>query len=105
MLQKEFGSSLGDKGVNILDPCIGTGNFIVNLIRRSKPRPALQIRERAALQRSDAAALLHRRMNIEHAYYDATGEYEPFRGICFVDTLDMAEAEQSSIHHRRTQAD
>ena len=34
VLEKEFGKSLGDKDVNILDPCTGTGNFIVNLIRR-----------------------------------------------------------------------
>ena len=26
-------------------------------------------------------------MNIEHAYYEQTGEYEPFEGLCFVDTL------------------
>jgi len=25
----EFGLTLGSKGVNILDPCTGTGNFIV----------------------------------------------------------------------------
>ena len=33
-------------------------------------------------------------MNIEHAYYELTGEYEPFEGMCFVDTLDMAEHQQ-----------
>ena len=31
-------------------------------------------------------------LNIEHAYYELTGQYEPFDGLCFVDTLDMAEA-------------
>ena len=34
VLKTEFGLSLGSKGVNILDPCTGTGNFIVNLIHR-----------------------------------------------------------------------
>ena len=29
-------------------------------------------------------------MNIEHEYYDATGIYEPFEGICLVDTFDLA---------------
>ena len=33
-------------------------------------------------------------MNIEHAYYELTGEYEPFEGLCFVDTLDLAEKKQ-----------
>lgn len=34
VLKTEFGLGLGDPGVNILDPCTGTGNFIVNLMRR-----------------------------------------------------------------------
>lgn len=34
VLETEFGKSLGDKDVQILDPCTGTGNFIVNLLRR-----------------------------------------------------------------------
>jgi predicted helicase len=34
VLQTDFGKGLGDKDVNILDPCTGTGNFIINLLRR-----------------------------------------------------------------------
>src|SRR5262249_4700376 len=34
VLQREFGLSLSDKGVQILDPCTGTGSFVVNLLRR-----------------------------------------------------------------------
>jgi predicted helicase len=30
-------------------------------------------------------------MNIEHAYFERTEQYEAFEGLCFVDTLDMAE--------------
>jgi predicted helicase len=30
-------------------------------------------------------------LNIEHAYYERMGQYETFDGLCFVDTLDMAE--------------
>ena len=33
VLEKEFGTSLGDPSVAILDPCTGTGNFVVNLMR------------------------------------------------------------------------
>ena len=33
-------------------------------------------------------------MNIEHAYYEVTGNYEPFEGICLVDTFELAEAKQ-----------
>jgi hypothetical protein len=34
VLKNEFGLTLGSPGVTILDPCTGTGNFIVNLLRR-----------------------------------------------------------------------
>ena len=36
-------------------------------------------------------------LNIEHAYYEQTGEYEAFEGLCFVDTLDLAEARQAAL--------
>ena len=34
-------------------------------------------------------------LNIEHAYYERTGTYEPFEGLCFVDTLELAEGRQA----------
>ena len=30
-------------------------------------------------------------MNIEHEFYEATGAYRPFEGICLVDTFELAE--------------
>ena len=33
-------------------------------------------------------------LNIEQAYYERTGEYKPFEGICFADTLELAEGQQ-----------
>jgi predicted helicase len=33
-------------------------------------------------------------LNIEHAYHERTGKYDPFEGLCFTDTLDLAEAPQ-----------
>lgn len=35
--------------------------------------------------------------NIEHAFYELTGRYEPFEGLCFVDTLDLAEGAQMRL--------
>ena len=34
VLKAEFGLALGAEGVTILDPCTGTGNFVVNLLNR-----------------------------------------------------------------------
>jgi predicted helicase len=33
-------------------------------------------------------------MNIEHEYYELTGSYQPFEGICLVDTFELAEGKQ-----------
>jgi predicted helicase len=36
-------------------------------------------------------------MNIEHAYYEITGQYEPFAGLCLVDTFQLAEPQQAKL--------
>ena len=33
-------------------------------------------------------------MNIEHEFFGATGGYQPFEGICLVDTFELAEDRQ-----------
>ena len=82
--------------MNILDPCTGTGNFIVNLLRRISRRdlPA-QYTQRTVRQRGMLLPYYIAAQNIEHAYFELTGQYEPFEGLCFVDTLDLAEAASS----------
>lgn len=36
-------------------------------------------------------------MNIEHEFYELTGSYETFEGICLVDTFELAESQQISF--------
>jgi predicted helicase len=98
VLKKEFGKPLGSPDVHILDPCTGTGNFIVNLLRRI-PKRDLPRMYREQLFANEVMLLPYyiAALNIEHAHYELTGEYEPFEGLCFVDTLDMAEHAQSQF--------
>ena len=98
VLQKEFGTSLGGKDVHILDPCTGTGNFIVNLIRRI-PRGDLERVYKQQLFANEIMLLPYyiAALNIEHAYWERTGEYESFEGLCFVDTLELAESKQKGL--------
>ena len=95
VLRDEFGLALGDPGVNIIDPATGTGNFIVNLLRRMPPQN-LKRAYREQLFANEVMLLPYyvASLNIEHAYLELTGEYEAFEGICFVDTLDLAEKKQ-----------
>lgn len=98
ILQKEFGRSLGDKGVHILDPFVGTGNFVVRIMQEIKATD-LRYKYESELHCNEVMLLPYyiASMNIEHAYFDRTGEYNAFPGICLVDTFELAETEQSSL--------
>ena len=95
ILEREFGRSLADEGVHIIDPFVGTGNFIVRMMREI-PRTALARKYKGELHCNEVMLLPYyiASMNIEHEYFDATGVYEPFEGICLVDTFDLAEDRQ-----------
>ncbi len=98
VLQTEFGVSLTDKSVQILDPCTGTGNFIVNLLRRMPQRDLARVyKEQLFANEVMLLPYYIAALNIEHAYYELTGTYEPFEGLCFVDTLDLAESRQAGF--------
>ena len=98
ILEKEFGRSLGDKGVHILDPFVGTGNFIVNIMDKIRTTD-VSYKYENELHCNEVMLLPYyiASMNIEHAYFDRTGEYKPFPGICLVDTFELTEAKQSPL--------
>jgi predicted helicase len=98
VLKKEFNKELGDPDVFILDPCTGTANFVVNLLRRIPPKKLTQA-YRNNLFANEIMLMPYyiAALNIEHAYYELAGKYEPFEGLCFVDTLDLAEHKQNGF--------
>jgi len=98
VLRTEFKTSVADKDVHILDPFTGTGNFIVNLMRLI-PKSALEHKYREELHCNEVMLLPYyvASMNIEHAFWEATGAYEAFQGICLVDTFETAEKKQLEI--------
>ena len=95
ILEQEFGRSLADEGVHIIDPFVGTGNFIVRIMREIF-RTALERKYASELHCNEVMLLPYyiASMNIEHEYFEAVGKYEPFEGICLVDTFDLAEGRQ-----------
>ncbi len=92
LLKTHFGKSLSDTGVHIIDPFVGTGNFIVRLMQEI-PGIALDKKYRGELHCNEVMLLPYyiATMNIEHAYFEKMGRYEPFKHICFVDTFDTFE--------------
>jgi predicted helicase len=86
---KHFGKTLGDAGVEILDPVVGTGTYITELIDYLPPEQ-LRAKYQHELHCNEVAILPYyiASLNIEYTYKQRTGEYLPFENICFVDTLD-----------------
>jgi predicted helicase len=98
ILKTEFGRTLGDPGVHVIDPFVGTGNFMVNLIRRL-PKTRLEHKYRHELHCNEVMLLPYyvAAMNIEHTFYEQIGRYEAFPGICLVDTFETAEKAQAEF--------
>ena len=101
ILQTEFNRSMSDTGVHIIDPFVGTGNFIVRIMQALDPislerkytadPPEFQCNEVMLLPYYIAS------MNIEHEFFTAMHRYMPYEGICLVDTFEMAEGQQMSL--------
>jgi predicted helicase len=98
LCQKNFGKALIDKGVEILDPCVGTGTFITEIIEHFRGQPAkLRYKYLEELHCNEVAILPYyvANLNIEATYAAITRNYEEYPNLCFVDTLDNTAALQS----------
>ena len=95
VLRQEFGRSLSDEGVHLIDPFAGAGVFLSRLLQSDliqdvdvdrKYREELHANEIVLLAYYIAA------VNIEEAYRGRCGEdsdYEPFGGIVLTDTFNL----------------
>ncbi|MYG00124.1 DEAD/DEAH box helicase [Candidatus Poribacteria bacterium] len=95
ILETEFGRSLSDTGVHIIDPFVGTGNFIVRLMRDIQGT-ALEAKYRDELHCNEVMLLPYyiASLNIEQEYYQRTQTYLPFEGIALADTFELLEDRQ-----------
>ena len=101
ILKTEFGRSLSDTGVHIIDPFVGTGNFIVRLMRDIQGT-ALEEKYRHELHCNEVMLLPYyiASLNIEQEYFQRTGTYLPFEGIALADTFELLEQEQGELFTR-----
>ena len=97
LLQKEFGQTLGSKGVHIMDPFTGTGTFVTRLLQSGLIRPAeLEHKYKHEIHANEIVLLAYyiAAINIEATYHELHGGgYVPFQGICLTDTFQMYERE------------
>jgi predicted helicase len=89
LLEKHFNKTLSDKGIEILDPCTGTGTCITELIEHIPPHK-LQYKYENEINANEMALLPYyiANLNIEAVYQKRMNEYREFTNLCFVDTLD-----------------
>ena len=102
LLQSEFGASLSDEGVHVLDPFTGTGTFVARLLQSELIAPDdLPRKYRSEIHANEIMLLAYyiAAVNIETAYHAALRkagraeeyEYEPFGGIVLTDTFQASE--------------
>lgn len=103
VLESEFGRSLSDENVHILDPFTGTGTFITRILQsghiRSEDLGRKYTRE---LHANEIVLLAYyiASINIENVYHDLkvdTETYESFPGICLTDTFQLYENGESLL--------
>lgn len=97
ILQREFGRSLSDENVHILDPFTGTGTFITRLLQSGLiSREALERKYGREIHANEIVLMAYyiASVNIENVFHDLMGpdtEYRPFDGICLTDTFQLGE--------------
>ena len=81
-LQTQWGKTLATTDVKILDPCTGTGNFVVNLMGRI-PRADLPAKYQNDLWAGEIMLLPYSIAsgNIEHEFCEKTGEDKAFAAL------------------------
>lgn len=107
VLKKEFGRSVSDENVHILDPFTGTGTFITRLLQSGLiEEKDLERKYKHELHANEIVLLAYyiAAINIENAYHEATPDpedgigkdhYIPFDGICLTDTFQLGETDDS----------
>ncbi|HQB28569.1 MAG TPA: helicase, partial [Paludibacter sp.] len=107
ILLKEFGRSLSDENIHIIDPFTGTGTFITRLLQSGLIEAKdLERKYKNELHANEIVLLAYyiAAVNIENAYHDATPDpedgigkdtYTPFEGIVLTDTFQLGETDNA----------
>jgi len=102
ILKQEFGRTISDENIHILDPFTGTGTFITRLLQSGLiSSEDLERKYTKELHANEIVLLAYyiAAVNIENAYHDqagAEGTFKPFDGICLTDTFQLRESDEDS---------
>lgn len=92
LLDKHFNKTLADEGVHILDPAVGTGTFVCDLLEHI-PSHYRGFKYKNEIHCNEVSILPYyiANLNIEFVYQWLSKEYQPYENICFLDTLDNTD--------------
>ena len=98
LLQTEFKRSLSSEGVHVIDPFVGTGNFIARVMQEIAGA-SLEKKYAEELHCNEVMLLPYyiANLNIEQEYYQRIGSYKPFEGIALADTFELLEPIQRKL--------
>ena len=102
VMQEEFGSSLGNDGVHILDPFTGTGTFISRLLQSGvMSKDQIRRKFKSEIHANEIVLLAYyiACINIEAVYDDLVKEnqYQSFDGMVLTDTFQLYEQDRDMI--------
>ena len=95
VLNEQFGRSLNDRNVKIIDPFTGTGTFITRLLQSGIIHD-IEYKYKNEIFANAIVLLAYyiASVNIENVYHDLlkqTDSYTAFPGICLTDTFQLGE--------------
>lgn len=95
VLNEQFGRSLNDRNVKIIDPFTGTGTFIARLLQSDIIKD-IEYKYKNEIFANEIVLLAYyiASVNIENVYHDLlhkTDSYTAFPGICLTDTFELGE--------------
>ena len=111
ILRDEFGHSISDEGVHVLDPFTRTGTFLARLIQSELIHSddlERKYREEFHANEISLPAYYLAALNIEETFHGQRGGhggYEPFNGIVLTDTFKLNIGEDPTLFPRRWLSD
>lgn len=102
ILKSDFGCTLSDENVNILDPFVGTGTFITRLLQSGLVKPEdLERKYRQEIFCNEIVLLAYyiADVNIESVFHELVNreKYLSYDGICLTDTFQISENDEGKI--------
>ncbi len=98
IFKQEFGKNIDSSDIRIIDPFVGSGNFIINVLqyfketlKTNKKQLSHKYQKEIFCNEINLLAYYIATINIQYYYHEITGTYQDFTNISLVDTFKTIE--------------